>query len=921
MSFVFRLPLKPVAGDASSVYQLTQNSARFSTVQVNAANTTRLTLQPVCPGKITFKVAAGTTIPTDPSAPGSPALPGDLFLELTSRETRALGNEAPHLRYGLVFVYRDIQLPPSFFETVVVAPFRRTNGTFRRVTEGTVVLDTAAEISNAFARGVISVAINPGAATDEPSGWPLLTVAPGAATAELTFGIGIRARLNANLPPAPLTALSSAEILDEAGFLPVPLVFFYRVLRHLPRWQTLAADGHANHPLLACLLATDDAPPAPATRWRRLRFFLPGLGPRPSTSIAHVSLERLTARALPPGGGAPIWTAPLQLLGDIFVRRADGEAFNLELRDQDQNLVRLRRNPGDPDADALPLTWTAPAAGAEPEQIDATASVAPTGDPLALPFVPIPFGARDEGGLTVRGVGAGAEVIAPRELVVPLHQLLRTLGFTLGPATDFFHRPLSWALREFQIYAGMSTVAVESGTGAVYADRLQPVANPEPYTGGIHGLFDEATAQALRVWRQNNLRCPVVAEVWVINAARARVSIAAENVWNPDDYTIRTDRRTYIRDLTQYYAIPAHRLDAGRVLLGRYEAYPGEEGFPIVSREHQGVLSTPAIHTSWTPDTDVTPPRLVGRALAVPTPPADVNTLSTYKVISAVSVAEAEHTFDSLNGYDRAVMSMGVFHWTIFLEGGTAELPAFLALLRRHQENADPDEYGFFFQRFGIRPAQTWPALDAIGAPNPMYANGSKTWGSQLQQRGLRNDAGVVDAEWRSIRELDDANYLRTWHWFYRWVMANRLSAQVKRQQWYLGRLRLRAILNAPWPPDAAYPATPTAATIGQVYSSERMVTALLRAHVNAPGSVIRSGHVSTTLRNAYTNAQLPTNLPAQWTPAHITALQTSLEAALAAFNTSIRDTLPNAVGYNDPVFGLLATGQGSFHLDETDLP
>ena len=81
------------------------------------------------------------------------------------------------------------------------------------------------------------------------------------------------------------------------------------------------------------------------------------------------------------------------------------------------------------------------------------------------------------------------------------------------------------------------------------------------------------------------------------------------------------------------------------------------------------------VDTSWESETAVTFDSLVGQAVTAAR-------VLTYKVIAAVAKAENQSVFDVLNGYDKGVMSLGICHWTVFLPGSTAELPAFLAYLR-----------------------------------------------------------------------------------------------------------------------------------------------------------------------------------------------------------------------------------------------
>ena len=327
---------------------------------------------------------------------------------------------------------------------------------------------------------------------------------------------------------------------------------------------------------------------------------------------------------------------------------------------------------------------------------------------------------------------------------------------------------------------------------------------------------------------------------------------------------------------------------------------------------YEGVISTPAFDTTWELDTNVTPERLTGESLpAVPTTDEQAEMISTYKVILAVSEAEAEQTFDSLNGYDQAILSMGVFHWIIFYKSSPTELPAYLAYLAR----VNPAEFRKYFGFFGIGIAGEWPASSA--SPNPFFVKGTLKWESLLTQRGLPRE-GAVDAQSKPLVRPDDAEYFRSWHWFYRWVMAQRLSVAVQRGQWFMARMRLRELVTAPW--GAAHPLGANA-RIGQIYSSERAVSALLRAHVNEPGQVISGGKARQRLRDAYAAAALSSDNPAKWNAADKQRLHHELEKELKTINGSIHDTLDRCVNLNDPVYGALDTSVDSFSLYDADLP
>lgn len=928
-----RTPFQPVDGSTAGDYQLTNDSLQSLEVNVNIAAPERLKLQPVFPGQITFKPLNGDPLSQDPSAPGSPAIRGDLFLELSADGQTALRTADARLGYGLIFAYLGVIIDPTFFQKTVIKALKRGNG-FKTVTEGATTLATKQQISNAFARGALSVPIIPDKTT-ATFDFAKLVQGPGATTSMVRLVAGVRPRLNPYDKPHTLAALTGAEILADPDFVPIPVVYLYRMLAHLPSWQTtLAADGHASHPFIASILGTEapSGSPPQVTRWRRLHFQVPELFQAAPTAC-H-AFEGTTAKARPAPLVAELWTAPVNLLGEVFIRRSDGEAFRIEMRDRHGAPVQLSRPPF---SDPAALTWEAPAPGAQPADFELQAHLPITNDPLASPFSAIPYGAYEKAGLTVVADGATLRVLARGKLITPLKDLLRDFGFHIVTDTETFDRRLSWALREFQIYAGMETIAVEGNPGAPhYADRLTATNNTARYAGEIHGLFSTLTAATMLAWRQNSFRCPVVIESWTVQsgAQPTRILLTTENMWRIADNTVDTNR-VFVRDLTDYYTFPKSRLTSPdrRILLGRYEntdtRSPPDLTHVLLddNMDGAGPLCSRKSNITWDPDTDVTPERLVGRTL--PTNPvagtADDDTVSTYKVINSVSLVENERAFDSVNGYDLAVMSMGVQHWTL---SRGEELGPYLAFLHTYE----PTACELFFGRFGIRCSLEWPAGTA--ETNAMYQL-AKSWSAPIQQQGLpHTDADgnlTTDANWQSLpparnrKDYLDANYLRTWHWFYRWVMAARTGPAVQRRQWDYGRLRLNAILNADW-------GMPAFSSIKQVYSSERMVTALLRAHVNWPASVIeivpipgdlhgkKKGQASADVRLAFSESNL-NNIPSTWSQANIDTLQNNLEKRLrAAMPKNNRHTLATALDYNNPPFGALKTEKDTFKFDTTGL-
>ncbi len=441
--------------------------------------------------------------------------------------------------------------------------------------------------------------------------------------------------------------------------------------------------------------------------------------------------------------------------------------------------------------------------------------------------------------------------------VTVLQKDLQQLGIMPAlPITGVFDRYTSWKIREFQIYADMDKVATEDPNAAgSYADRLTGTANTQKYQGDITGRLDGATAVALKAWITNNYRCPVVAE-----SRDQNFNLIVDNVWFASE-DAQQGHLCWVTDLTGTYAVNQDRLDAQgggadpnhhRILAGSFTTSAYGNG-PVCQAG-----------TVWTDDaipqcTDITIQTLTGDQLAQATAP----TISTYKVVRAVANRESGDNFDGVNSWDSARVSFGPYHFALFLGGGSSELPAFLSFLAAWA----PDDFKAAFGRYGIDTAQAWPADATAPTTNNLYNRQQRKWTTYVQQRGLQTPTGVVAMAKNRLATGDDADYLRNWHWFYRWVMACRLFPNIWLKCWDFCRYRIQALLQAPFPHVAGLP---DRTTLGQVYTSEYAITALLRAHVNVPKSVIMQGGASDTVVSSLTNAMandptLANNL-ANWT-------------------------------------------------------
>ncbi|PMQ11008.1 hypothetical protein PseAD21_14390 [Pseudomonas sp. AD21] len=547
------------------------------------------------------------------------------------------------------------------------------------------------------------------------------------------------------------------------------------------------------------------------------------------------------------------------------------------------------------------------------------------------------------------GVTSGSSAaLAVPEHVRKLQEDLISLGFSvLGKATGEFGPRTEWAVREFQIYASMVQVACvrnekrgqllldqagspvrinnldvyyDGSAGVVakagkapavsgstigpvsyYVDSLQSVANAARYTGPISGVVNEKTRTAIEHWLNSDYRCPVVFEAWRM-AGGSRTDLAEKgcNVWAHDSFT-EGGPRVAFRDFSSYFTFPDGRAQTEYHAVGYYQS--GNFGGPNAGKVH-----------SWSSQTEMTVEKITG----APANPAQLNSpsLSTYRTIRVVAEAECFGRFDVLNAWDNALISGGPCHWTMGLFApapinlyGKGELPGFMAYLK----NREPEVFEKVFGNFGLYPTKEW------GAPG-FYDEDLMTYAAWVK---LANDSYAVSQTTHSESEFtelaaseDEANYLKTWHWFYRLSMAARTIPKYRSTMWSMAKLRLREILTDPISFNVG--SVVVNSTVGAIYTSEKAVAILLRWHVWRPSHVVSGGQYN-RLRNVLQNTintsggvnwQLPI---ASWGEAHEAALATKLFNALQALN----DTIAVAIVYGtSEVQGAVRTGRNTFVME-----
>jgi hypothetical protein len=161
---------------------------------------------------------------------------------------------------------------------------------------------------------------------------------------------------------------------------------------------------------------------------------------------------------------------------------------------------------------------------------------------------------------------------------------------------------------------------------------------------------------------------------------------------------------------------------------------------------------------------------------------------STYRVLRAVAEAECVGYFDCVNAYDTGVVSVGPCHWTFALgqTGGGAAAGELAGFVAYYQKKA-PTEFHNLFTRFGLGVDRAW-GVDG----SDLFASELRTYSNIWWTRPA--EAGSPSAVPRTLAEV---NYYRSWHWFYRWVMAGRTRSEYRKAMYDAARFRVRDLRSA----------------------------------------------------------------------------------------------------------------------------
>jgi len=470
----------------------------------------------------------------------------------------------------------------------------------------------------------------------------------------------------------------------------------------------------------------------------------------------------------------------------------------------------------------------------------------------------------------------GGVIHARAKHVLQLQHDLVALGFRIRTkkpdgAFDF---ETELAVREFQIYSKMDFVAVQGsrlGPASYYGELLERHRNDAKYTGLVSGVVNAETRRRILFWQQQGYRCPVIVETWSLTKKKTRSKIVKgkDNIWHYKD-VVDSGPRMYVRDFTNYYTTPSGKVSDGLVALGYYSRF----------RKLGGPSSEKNV--SW-PESEITPQMFLRKPFTSMTGPEK----STFKVIRAVSEVECGGRVDQMNAYDDAFVSFGPFHWVFAIFSyapvdksnpakgkklviSKGEIAAYFAFLKER----DPGTFTKVCSFFGVDVTLDW---NADGVPYFERSQRKYVKGKVKLQR----ESGFLEMPESGQEGMDFCNYFRSWHWFYRFVMAARTIPGFQQQMFDFAIFRLKNLLDMPVENFAFRDGSGSSykPKLAELVTSEQAVAMTLRVHVRAPAFVShlgRAGAASTFrtilrngLANMTANGLADVDRPSRWGDAH----------------------------------------------------
>lgn len=508
--------------------------------------------------------------------------------------------------------------------------------------------------------------------------------------------------------------------------------------------------------------------------------------------------------------------------------------------------------------------------------------------------------------------------------VTDLKNDLAEIGFTLvseninndNPVNNQFNLITEWAVREFQIYAKMHFVArvredYHPTTNPLpYHQRLRRTPNLLPYTGPVSGVANEETRKLIKIWKIMKWRCPVVVTAFTrpANSPNPRTNaqftvLHTSNLWRHN----RVDDipRVFVQDFSGYWTIPDNRLLQitpllynGKMALGTFTLPSGYPGGQLNSSDA----------FLWVGTTNNNLLNITGGNLDSP----------TFHVINSVQRRESGGFMEVVNCWDDAYLSWGYFHWTIGRLNNNiydrGELQGFLSYLKSDQPDDLPrvtanqisESYKRVMLFFGLNTNREWN--DTISLNNcflPDQRKYADDFSTQQENFSWHISNTVRNAA------IGNHNYYRTWHSFYRWIMALRTEPAIRTAMWRYARLRLRDLRNTSWGIDNANDwknikdqnGANINPALSEVFRSEKALALLLRWHVNTPGNVV-STNISNTIKTIYHFARCGNLVNVQTTNGLAIDIDDWISSDLNYYRTPILDQNNQIIGWNQRIQG-----------------
>jgi hypothetical protein len=523
--------------------------------------------------------------------------------------------------------------------------------------------------------------------------------------------------------------------------------------------------------------------------------------------------------------------------------------------------------------------------------------------------------------------GAEQGIVGNPAHVKQLQEDLLELGFGYKSKPDgVFDFDTECAVREFQIYAKMPNVAIgQTGKGMLLnpVDRYAAIRNNYPYQGEVNGVVNQETRNRIEFWKKNNWRCPVVIQAWEFDTKlqqKKRVFKSFYNIWKFKEVK-KSSVRMFVRDFSGYYKAPPCVVPPGKniddyMMLGKYSPYE------VNNKIYGGPESNRRSKTIW-PETEITPDDWFGKSFSLLSPAEQ----STFKVIRSVAEVECEGHMDSINGYDRAFISLGPYHLVLDIysepqtepkkkPGATygGELPAYISFLKEVAAATHEKAFGFF----------------GMTINNEWHGNGQAFFMSGGQRKygmgrvGFKRGSNPI-----FIKGYDEGinigNYFRSWHWFYRFVMAARVLPEFRRKMWDFSRLRIRNLLSLEVK-DLGFKngqGKPVNPALSEILTSELAVALALRMHVKLPAKMAEVNSDKNTLRRILTkaltsmkNAGIVSSDITQWGDRNQSILIDTF------FNEMAHEiSLQWVRDFNLQQGGVLSSAAGSFQFHSAGLP